>query len=118
MAVLLIGTGLYLSCRLGWVQIRHFGDAMRGTVGRLLSPGEGGGGDVTPFQAMSTALAGTMGTGNIAGVALAVSLGGPGAIFWLWVTAIPGMATKFAEVVLSVRYRERNAAGEWADVLH
>ncbi len=114
MAVLLIGTGLYLSCRLGWVQIRHFGDAMRGTVGRLLSPGEGGGGDVTPFQAMSTALAGTMGTGNIAGVALAVSLGGPGAIFWLWVTAIPGMATKFAEVVLSVRYRERNAAGEWA----
>ena len=114
MALLLMGTGIYLSCRLGWVQVRRFGAVMRGTLGRLFSQPEGGRGSVTPFQAMATALAGTMGTGNIAGVALAVSLGGPGAIFWLWVTAIPGMATKFAEVLLAVRYRERGSGGEWA----
>lgn len=114
MALLLMGTGIYLSCRLGWVQVRRFGAVMRGTLGRLFSQPEGGRGSVTPFQAMATALAGTMGTGNIAGVALAVSLGGPGAIFWLWVTAIPGMATKFAEVLLAVRYRERGTGGEWA----
>ena len=114
MALLLLGTGLYLSCRLGWVQLRHFGEAMRGTVGRMFSPVSRCPGAVTPFQAMSTALAGTMGTGNIAGVALAVSLGGPGALFWLWATALLGMATKYSEVLLAVRYRERNSRGEWA----
>lgn len=114
MALLLVGTGFYLSCRLGWVQLRHFGAAMRGTIGRVFSPAKRAPGSVTPFQAMSTALAGTMGTGNIAGVALAVSLGGPGALFWLWATALLGMGTKFAEVLLAVRYRERNSRGEWA----
>lgn len=70
-------------------------------------------GSVTPFQAVCAALAGTVGTGNIAGVALAISLGGPGALLWLWLTAILGMATKYAEVTLAVRYRERGENSEW-----
>ena len=70
-------------------------------------------GDVTPFQAMTTALAATVGTGNIAGVAGAIALGGPGAVFWMWVSALLGMATKYAEVVLAIRFREKNARGEW-----
>ena len=107
MALLLMGTGIYFSCRLGWVQVRRFGAVMRGTLGRLFSQPEGGRGSVTPFQAMATALAGTMGTGNIAGVALAVSLGGPGALFWLWATALLGMATKYSEEIGRASCRER-----------
>lgn len=102
--ILLLGTGLYLTIRLGLVQVLAFREgwrALRGTDGR-----GGGTGQISPFQALSTALSGTIGTGNIAGVATAITLGGPGALFWMWVTAFFGMATKFAETTLAVRYRE------------
>ncbi len=102
--ILLLGTGLYLTIRLGLVQVVAFRQgwrALRGTDGRA-----GGAGQISPFQALSTALSGTIGTGNIAGVATAIALGGPGALFWMWVTAFFGMATKFAETTLAVRYRE------------
>ena len=113
MLLLLVGTGLYLSARAGFVQFRHFGYAMKNTLGRVLHRQEAGAGELTPFQAVSTALAATVGTGNIVGVTGAIILGGPGAVFWMWVSALLGMATKYAEVLLSVRYRRRNAKGEW-----
>ena len=113
MLLLLVGTGLFLSARTGFVQFRHFGYAMKNTLGRVFHRQEAGAGELTPFQAVSTALAATVGTGNIVGVTGAIILGGPGAVFWMWVSALLGMATKYAEVLLSVRYRQRNAKGEW-----
>ena len=114
---LLMGIGLWLTLRTGGMQFRHFGHAMKNTLGKVFDrsartaprPGE-----MTPFQAMTTALAGTVGTGSIAGVTAAISLGGPGALFWLWAAALVGMITKYAEVLLAVKYRERTEAGEWA----
>ena len=111
--VLLVGTGVYLSTRVGWIQFRKFGYAMRNTLGKIFHKEKAGEGEVTPFQAMTTALAGTVGTGNIAGVTGAIFIGGPGAVFWLWVSALVGMVTKYSEVLLSVRFRERNEAGDW-----
>jgi AGCS family alanine or glycine:cation symporter len=113
MLVLLIGAGLFLSIRTGFIQFRKFGYAMKNTLGKLFTKQEAGEGAVTPFQAVSTALAATVGTGNIAGITFAVTLGGAGSIFWLWVSALIGMCTKYAEVVLAVRYRERNEKGDW-----
>ena len=113
MLVLLVGTGVYLSVRLGFLQFRKFGYAMRNTAGRIFHKQEAGSGEVTPFQAVATALAATVGTGNIAGVTGAIAVGGPGAVFWMWVSAIFGMVTKYAEVVLAVKYRERNAKGDY-----
>ena len=113
MLILLVGTGLYLSIRSGFLQFTRFGYAMRNTVGKIFKKQTAGKGEVTPFQAMTTALAGTVGTGNIAGVTGAIFIGGPGAVFWLWISALVGMVTKYSEVVLAVRYRERNAAGDW-----
>ena len=113
MLVLLVGTGVYLSFRSGWIQFSRFGYAMKNTLGKAFAGNKAGKGEITPFQAMTTALAGTVGTGNIAGVTGAIFLGGPGAVFWLWVSALVGMVTKYAEVVLAVRYRERNADGDW-----
>ena len=113
MLILLVGTGLYLSVRSGFLQFTRFGYAMRNTVGKIFTKQQAGKGEVTPFQAMTTALAGTVGTGNIAGVTGAIFIGGPGAVFWLWVSALVGMVTKYSEVVLAVKYRERNAAGDW-----
>ncbi len=113
MLVLLVGTGLYLSIRSGFLQFTRFGYAMRNTIGKIFKKQTAGKGEVTPFQAMTTALAGTVGTGNIAGVTGAIFIGGPGAVFWLWVSALVGMVTKYSEVVLAVRYRERNEAGDW-----
>lgn len=113
MALLLVGVGAYLSLRCGFVQLRHFPEAMRRTIGGMFGGEKAADGSVTPFQAVCAALAGTVGTGNIAGVALAISLGGPGALLWLWLTAILGMATKYAEVTLAVRYRERGENSEW-----
>ena len=113
MLVLLVGTGLYLSIRSGFIQFSRFGYAMRNTLGKAFKKQEAGHGEVTPFQAMTTALAGTVGTGNIAGVTGAIFIGGPGAVFWLWVSALVGMVTKYAEVVLAVKYRERNGQGDW-----
>ena len=111
--VLLVGTGVFLSTRVGWMQFRKFGYAMKNTLGKIFHKQEAGEGEVTPFQAMTTALAGTVGTGNIAGVTGAIFIGGPGAVFWLWISALVGMVTKYSEVLLSVKYRERNKAGDW-----
>jgi len=109
----IIGVGLYLAIRTGFLQIRKFGYALKNTVGRMFQKQEAADGSLTPFQAVCTALAATVGTGNIAGVAGAIAIGGPGAVFWMWVSALLGMGTKFAEVTLAVHYRERNAKGDW-----
>ena len=111
--VLILGVGLWLSCGSRFIQIRKFTTAMRCTVGRMFRKERAQEGAVTPFQAVCTALAATVGTGNIAGVAGAIALGGPGAVFWMWISALLGMCTKFAEVVLAVNFRERNAHGDW-----
>ncbi len=113
MLVLLVGTGVYLSARVGFLQFRKFGYAMKNTIGKVFQKQTAGEGEVTPFQAVSTALAATVGTGNIAGVTGAIAVGGPGAVFWMWLSALFGMVTKYAEVVLAVRYRERNDRGDW-----
>ena len=111
--ICIIGVGLYLTLRTQFIQVRKFGYSMKETIGRLFSKGEAAEGAMTPFQAVCTALAGTVGTGNIAGVAGAIAIGGPGAVFWMWVSAFLGMCTKFAEVTLAVHYREKNEHGEW-----
>ncbi len=110
MIVLLMGTGLLLTLLTGAVQFRRLGFALREVLGRITQRG-GGQGDVRPFQAVATALASTVGVGNIAGVATAIYLGGPGAVFWLWVSGLLGMATKYAEIVVALHYREPDAAG-------
>ena len=110
--VCIIGVGLYLSVRTGFIQVRKFGYAIRTTVGRMFRKKEASDGSITPFQAVCTALAATVGTGNIAGVAGAIALGGPGAVFWMWISALLGMCTKFSEVVLAVHFRERNPQGD------
>ena len=106
------GVGLLLSVRTGFLQIRKFPYAMKVTIGRMLRKKDASDGALTPFQAVCTALAATVGTGNIAGVAGAIAIGGPGAVFWMWISAILGMCTKFSEVTLAVHFRERNAEGE------
>ena len=113
MLVLLMGAGLFLSLRTGFVQFRKFGHAMKNTIGKIFQKTEAKAGSVTPFQAMTTALAATVGTGNIAGITWAVTLGGAGAIFWMWIAALLGMCTKYAEIVLAIKFRERNAEGDW-----
>ena len=110
--VCIIGVGLYLSLRTGFLQIRKFGYSLKCTIGRMFKKKEAADGALTPFQAVCTALAATVGTGNIAGVAGAIAIGGPGAVFWMWISALLGMCTKFAEVVLAVQFRERNAKGD------
>ena len=113
MLILLVGTGVYLSARVGFIQFSKFGYAMKNTIGKIFQKQDAGEGEITPFQAVTTALAATVGTGNIAGVTGAIAVGGPGAVFWMWLSALFGMVTKYAEVVLAVRYRERNAKGDW-----
>ena len=113
MLLLLVGTGVYLSCRVGFIQFAKFGYAMRNTLGKIFKKTQAGEGEVTPFQAVATALAATVGTGNIAGVTGAICVGGPGAVFWMWISALFGMVTKYAEVVLAVKYRERKDQGDW-----
>ena len=108
----IIGVGLYLGFRTGFIQVRKFGYAIRTTIGRMFRKKEASDGALTPFQAVCTALAATVGTGNIAGVAGAIAIGGPGAVFWMWISALLGMGTKFSEVVLAVHYRERNDRGD------
>lgn len=111
--ILLMGGGLFLTLALKGFQFRKFGYAMKNTAGKLFKKSSAGAGEVTPLQALTTALAATVGTGNIAGITTAIILGGAGSIFWLWVSALVGMATKYSEVVLAVRFRERNAYGDW-----
>lgn len=110
--VCIIGVGLYLSIRTGFIQIRKFKYAMKTTIGRIFKKRDASDGSITPFQAVCTALAATVGTGNIAGVAVAIAIGGPGAVFWMWISALLGMCTKFAEVTLAVHFRERNQEGD------
>ena len=110
--ICIIGVGLYLSIRTHFLQIRKFPYAIKTTIGRVFRKKEASEGSMTPFQAVCTALAATVGTGNIAGVAGAIAIGGPGAVFWMWISAFLGMCTKFAEVTLAVHYRERNAEGD------
>ena len=111
--ICIIGVGLVLSVRTGFLQIRKFPYAMKITLGRMLKKKEASDGAMTPFQAVCTALAATVGTGNIAGVAGAIAIGGPGAIFWMWISALLGMCTKFSEVTLAVHFREVNVDGEY-----
>lgn len=111
--ICIIGVGLYLSMGTGFIQIRRFVYAIRQTLGKIFDQKEAEKGAMTPFQAVCTALAGTVGTGNIAGVAGAIAIGGPGAVFWMWISALLGMCTKYSEVVLAVHYRERNKDGDW-----
>lgn len=111
--VLLMGAGIILTVGLKGFQFRKFGYAMKNTLGKMFTKQEAKAGEVTPIQALTTALAATVGTGNIAGITTAITLGGAGSIFWLWVSALLGMATKYSEVLLSIKYRERNALGDW-----
>ena len=111
--VAIIGVGLLLTIRTRFLQVRKFKLAIQSTLGKVFQRVDVKEGAMSPFQAVCTALAGTVGTGNIAGVAGAVAIGGPGAIFWMWVSAFLGMCTKFAEVTLAIRYRELNENGEY-----
>jgi len=104
--VLLLSTGLWLTFRLGFIQFRKLGHGINVVSGKYDDPNAPG--DVTHFQALTTALSATVGIGNIAGVAIAIHWGGPGAIFWMWITALLGMATKFTEVTLAQKYREED----------
>lgn len=110
--ICIIGVGLLLSVRTRFIQIRKFPYAIKTTIGRMFRKKDASDGAMTPFQAVCTALAGTVGTGNIAGVAGAIAIGGPGAVFWMWCSALLGMCTKFSEVTLAVHFRERNEAGD------
>lgn len=111
--ICIIGVGLYLSFRTRFIQIRKFKYALKNTVGRMFRKQDASDGALTPFQAVCTALAATVGTGNIAGVAGAIAIGGPGAVFWMWISALLGMCTKFSEVTLAVHFREKNTHGDW-----
>ncbi|MDR7855438.1 sodium:alanine symporter family protein [Tissierella sp.] len=111
--ILLVGTGIYLTIRTNFFSIAKLGYVLRNTLMKMFSKEEKGQGEVSAFQAVSTALAATVGTGNIAGVATAIAVGGPGAVFWMWFAAIVGMTTKFAEVVLAIRYREKTPDGRF-----
>ena len=111
--VLIIGTGTYLSINTKFFSITKIGYVLKNTLLKMFAKDDKGEGEVTAFQAVATALAATVGTGNIAGVATAIALGGPGAVFWMWLAAIMGMTTKFAEVVLAVNYREKTPDGRF-----
>ena len=111
--ICIIGVGLVLSFRTRFLQIRKFPYAMKVTIGRMFRKKQAADGAMTPFQAVCTALAATVGTGNIAGVAGALAIGGPGAVFWMWISALLGMCTKFSEVTLAVHFREKNDKGEF-----
>ena len=115
MLTLLIGAGLFLSIRCGFPQFRKFGYMLHNTIFGVFSKNqhERDSSGVSPFQAVATAMAGTIGTGSIAGLATAIVSGGPGAVFWMWISALLGMVTKYAEIVLSLKFREKNEDGRW-----
>ena len=108
--VLLVGTGIYLTIRMGFVQLRCFRHAINVVRGKYDDPNDPG--EISHFQALCSALSGTIGLGNIVGVAAAITLGGPGAVFWMWITALFGMATKFTSCTLAIRYRKIDETGE------
>ena len=112
MLLLLVGTGVLLTVRTGCVQARKFGYVMRNTIGSLFRKSDKDhGSNLSPFQAVTTALAGTVGTGNIAGVTGAIFVGGPGAVFWMWVSAFFGMCTKYSEIALAIKFRNTDEGG-------
>ena len=113
MLLLLVGTGVYLTVRVKWLQVTHFGRILKNTVGTLFGDRskKDHGENISPFQAVTTALAGTVGTGNIAGVTGAIFTGGAGAVFWMWVAAFFGMVTKYAEILLAMKYRVKDEKG-------
>ena len=115
MMILLISAGIFLTVRTQFFQFRRFGYVFKNTLGQLFNKNlhQQDSGSVSPFQAVTTALAGTIGTGSIAGVATALVLGGPGAVFWMWVSALFGMVTKYSEIVLALRFREKNESGAY-----
>lgn len=115
MLAFLIGAGLLFSISLKFLQFRKFGYMMKNTLLGIFSKHQHAKdkSGVSPFQAVATAMAGTIGTGSIAGLATAIAMGGPGAIFWMWISALLGMTTKFSEIVLSLKFREKNKNGEW-----
>ena len=113
MLVLIVGTGVYLTTRINFMSITKIGYVLKNTLLKMFDKSTVGEGEITPFQAVATALAATIGTGNIAGVATAIALGGPGAVFWMWLSAIFGMATKYGEVVLAIKYREKTPDGRF-----
>ena len=115
MMFLLIAAGIFLSVKTRFFQFRRFGYVMKNTIGSLFNKNlhKQSEGSVSPFQAVTTALAGTIGTGSIAGVATALVLGGPGAVFWMWMSALLGMVTKYSEIVLALKFRERNESGAY-----
>ncbi len=115
MLTLLIGAGLFLSIKTGFLQFRKFGYMMKNTILGMFSKNQHqkDGSGVSPFQAVATAMAGTIGTGSIAGLATAIVSGGPGAVFWMWVSALLGMVTKYSEIILSIKYREKNENNQW-----
>lgn len=112
MMLLLLGGEIYLTFRLGFFQFRYFPHILKETFGKIFAKSTAPG-TVTPFQVATSALASTMGAANIVGVPVAIALGGPGAIFWMWIVALIGMATKYSEVVLGIHYRQKNEHGEW-----
>ncbi|WP_319475981.1 sodium:alanine symporter family protein [Marispirochaeta aestuarii] len=112
MIVLLVGTGIYLTIRLKLIQVSSFGHAIKVIKGDYDHESESKDGEISHFQALSAALSATIGTGNIAGVATAIAIGGPGALFWMWVTAFFGMATKYSSCLLGLKYREIDENGE------
>lgn len=114
MLVFLVGTGIYLTFKIKGLQFTSLGYALKLAFSKATNEEEKEEGDISHFKSLMTALAATIGTGNIAGVATAIVSGGPGAVFWMWITAIVGMATKYAEAILAVKYREKDARGEMA----
>lgn len=113
MLVLLVGTGIYLTIRLGGLQFRKLGKAFKITFSRKSLKGDEKSGDITPFQALTTTLAATVGNGNIAGVATAIAMGGPGALVWMWVAALFGMATRATEALLGMKFRRKAKDGSY-----
>lgn len=112
MLVLLVGTGIFLTIRVGFLTWRNLGYAIKSTLSKEARTQKRGDGDVSPFSALTTALAATIGTGNIVGVATAMVSGGPGALVWMWISACFGLTSKFSECMLAIKYRERNEKGE------
>ena len=114
MLLLLVGTGIFLTVRTGCIQVTKFGYIMKNTIGSLFRKSDKDHGEnLSPFQAVTTAMAATVGTGNIAGVTGAIFIGGPGAVFWMWLSAFFGMCTKYAEIALSMKFRSRDEKGAY-----
>ena len=111
--VCIIGVGLVLSARTGFIQFRKFGYAIKNSIGRIFTKSEAKEGSITPFQAVCTALAATVGTGNIAGIATAIAAGGAGAVFWMWLIAIIGSASAFIESTLAQIYKKKGEHGSY-----